>query len=124
MAELRVLTRGKVLGALALTIVGSSAMFTVFTYITPILREATHASFGFITAMLMLYGLGLTAGNWLVGKFADRSIGPTLIVTLASLTAILVAFALLMDHAAPTAVLVSCGAWPALRWFHRCRFAS
>jgi DHA1 family inner membrane transport protein len=106
MAELRVLTRGKVLGALALTMVGSSAMFTVFTYITPILREATHASLGFITAMLMLYGLGLTAGNWLGGKFADRSVDRTLIVTLASLTAILVAFALLMDHAAPTAVLV------------------
>ncbi len=106
MAELRVLTRSKVLGALALTMVGSSAMFTVFTYITPILREATHASLGFITAMLVLYGLGLTAGNWLGGKFADRSVDRTLIVTLASLTAILVAFALLMDHAAPTAVLV------------------
>ncbi len=106
MAELRVLTRSKVLGALALTMVGSSAMFTVFTYITPILREATHASLGFITAMLVLYGVGLTAGNWLGGKFADRSVDRTLIVTLASLTAILVAFALLMDHAAPTAVLV------------------
>jgi DHA1 family inner membrane transport protein len=106
MAELRVLTRSKVLGALALTMVGSSAMFTVFTYITPILRETTHASLGFITAMLVLYGLGLTAGNWLGGKFADRSVDRTLIVTLASLTAILVAFALLMDHAAPTAVLV------------------
>jgi DHA1 family inner membrane transport protein len=38
-AELRVLTRGTVLGALALTVVGSSAMFTVFTYIAPILRR-------------------------------------------------------------------------------------
>ncbi|WP_260599264.1 MFS transporter [Sphingomonas endolithica] len=106
MAELRVLTRGKVLGALALTVLGSSAMFTVFTYITPILRETTHASLGFITAMLVLYGLGLTAGNWIGGKFADRSVDRTLIVTLASLSAILVAFALLMGHAAPTAVLV------------------
>jgi DHA1 family inner membrane transport protein len=106
MAELRVLTRGRVLGALALTVLGSSAMFTVFTYITPILREATHASLGFITAMLVLYGLGLTAGNWIGGKFADRSVDRTLIVTLASLSAILVAFALLMGHAAPTAALV------------------
>jgi DHA1 family inner membrane transport protein len=106
MAELRVLTRGKVLGALALTVLGSSAMFTVFTYITPILREATHASLGFITAMLVLYGLGLTAGNWIGGKFADRSVDRTLIVTLASLSAILIAFAVLMGHAAPTAALV------------------
>jgi DHA1 family inner membrane transport protein len=106
MAELRVLTRGRVLGALALTVLGSSAMFTVFTYITPILREATHASLGFITAMLVLYGLGLTAGNWIGGKFADRSVDRTLIVTLASLSAILIAFAVLMGHAAPTAALV------------------
>jgi len=106
MAELRVLTRGRVLGALALTVVGSSAMFTVFTYIAPILRDATHASLGFVTAMLVTYGLGLTAGNWLGGRFADRSVDRTLIITLASLAVILVAFAMLMPFAAPTAILV------------------
>jgi len=106
MAELRVLTRGQVLSALALTVVGSSAMFTVFTYIVPILREATHASLPFITAMLVTYGLGLTVGNWLGGKFADRSVDRTLIVTLASLSAVLAAFALLMPHAAISAVLI------------------
>lgn len=106
MAELRVLARGKVLGALALTVVGSSAMFTVFTYIAPILREATHASLGFVTVMLVLYGLGLTVGNWLGGKFADHSVDRTLIVTLASLSAILIAFAVLMPHAGPSAVLI------------------
>lgn len=106
MAELRVLTRGPVLGALGLTVIGASAMFTVFTYIAPILREGTHASLGFITAMLVTYGLGLTLGNWLGGRFADRSVDRTLIVTLASLTVILVAFALLLPFKAPTAVLV------------------
>ena len=105
-AELRVLGRGPVLAALALTVIGSSAMFTVFTYIAPILREQTHASLGFVTAMLVTYGLGLTVGNWLGGKFADRSVDRTLIVTLASLAAILVAFAVAMPFAVPTSVLV------------------
>src|SRR4051812_45806655 len=104
--ELRVLTHKRVLGALALTVVGSSALFTVFTYIVPILRDATHASLGFVTAMLITFGLGLTLGNWLGGKFADRSVDLTLAVTLASLSAILIAFAVLMPHAAPTAILV------------------
>jgi MFS transporter, DHA1 family, inner membrane transport protein len=106
LAELRVLGRRSVLSALALTVVGSSAMFTVFTYIAPILREATHASLGFVTAMLILYGVGLTIGNGLGGRFADRSVDRTLIVTLASLAAILFAFALLMPFAAPTAILI------------------
>lgn len=105
-SELRVLLRGPVLAALGLTVVGASAMFTVFTYITPILREQTHASIGFVTGMLVLYGVGLTVGNWLGGRFADRSVDRTLIVTLAALTGILIAFAFAMPYAVPTAVLI------------------
>ena len=105
-AELRVLGRGPVLAALALTVIGSSAMFTVFTYIAPILREQTHASLGFVTAMLVTYGLGLTVGNWLGGKFADKSVDRTLIVTLAALSVLLIAFAVAMPFAVPTSILV------------------
>ena len=106
MADLRVLTRGPVLGALGLTAVGASAMFTVFTYITPILREQTGASLGFVTAMLVLYGLGLTVGNWVGGKFADRSVDRTLIVTLAGLSLVLLTFAVAMPLASVSAVLI------------------
>ncbi|MDP3176113.1 MAG: MFS transporter [Phenylobacterium sp.] len=106
LSEVRALGRGEVLSALALTVMGSSAMFTVFTYIAPILREATHASLGFLTAMLVLYGVGLSVGNWLGGKFADRSVDRTLIVTLASLSVILIAIAWLMPHALWMALLI------------------
>nr|WP_295238525.1 MFS transporter [uncultured Brevundimonas sp.] len=106
LAELRVLGRRRVLSALALTVIGSSAMFTVFTYITPILREQTGASLGFITAMLVLYGLGLTVGNWIGGKFADRSVDRTLIVTLAGLSLVLLTFAVAMPFARVSAGLI------------------
>ncbi|MBB5773178.1 DHA1 family inner membrane transport protein [Brevundimonas vesicularis] len=106
LAELRVLGRGRVLSALALTVIGSSAMFTVFTYIAPILREQTGASLGFVTAMLVLYGLGLTVGNWIGGKFADRSVDRTLIVTLAGLSLVLLTFAVAMPLASISAVLI------------------
>jgi MFS transporter, DHA1 family, inner membrane transport protein len=56
-AELRVLLRSQVLAALALTTIGFSAMFTVFTYIVPILQTEAHASLGFITGVLMIFGL-------------------------------------------------------------------
>lgn len=105
-AELRVLTRGNVLTALALTVVGSSAMFTVFTYIAPILREMTQASLGYVTAMLVVYGLGLTAGNWVGGRYTDRSVDRTLITALGALAAILVVFAVTMTSLWATPVII------------------
>jgi DHA1 family inner membrane transport protein len=104
--ELRVLASRQVLGALALTVVGSSAWFTVFTYISPILREATHASTGFITVMLMLFGIGLTIGNIWSGKASDRSRDGTLIASLASLAATMVAFAVAMHWQWSAAIVI------------------
>ena len=106
MDELRVLTHGPVVAALGLTVLGSSAMFTVFTYIAPILRNETGASVEFVTAMLVTYGAGLTVGTWLGGRFADRSVDRTLIVTLAGLSLVLIAFALLMPYRLPTMLLI------------------
>lgn len=104
--ELRALTSGPVLRALALTVIAASAMFTVFTYIVPILHGATHASPGFVTAMLVNYGLGLTAGNWLGGKLADRSVDLTLLTGFATVIAALIAFSFLMPYSLPTAVII------------------
>lgn len=106
LAEIRVLCRGPVLAALALTMVGSSAMFTVFTYIAPILHSEAQASTTFITVMLVLFGIGLTLGNMWGGKAADRSVDRTLIVSLAVLIAVLLVFPLLMPWSVPTALAV------------------
>jgi DHA1 family inner membrane transport protein len=106
MAEIRVLGRGPVLSALALTVVGSSAMFTVFTYIAPILHDQAQASTTFITAMLVLFGIGLTLGNMWGGKAADRSIERTLIVSLAVLIAVLLVFPATLGWSLPTAVAI------------------
>lgn len=105
-AELRVLRRGPVLAALGLTVLGASAMFTVFTYIAPILRGETGAGAGFVTAMLIVYGLGLAAGNWLGGRLADRSMDGTLIGSLAALVVLLLLFAAGMRWEATAAPLI------------------
>ena len=106
MAELRVLGRGPVLAAMALTVLGSSALFTVFTYIAPILREETRVSTGFVTAMLMLFGVGITLGNLWGGRAADLSINRTLIMTLAGLAALLTIFAAVMRWPIPVAIVI------------------
>jgi DHA1 family inner membrane transport protein len=90
--ELRVLGKGSVLAALLLTVVSSSSMFTVFTYIVPILQDETHASTAFVTSMLVLYGTGLALGNYLGGRFADRSLDLTLIASLVAVTLLLALF--------------------------------
>jgi DHA1 family inner membrane transport protein len=104
--ELSVMKRPAVLIALATTALASAAMFTVFTYIAPILRQAAHASPDAVTVALVVYGVGLTLGNWLGGRFADRALRPTLIVVLIALTALLVLFAFTMHSLVPALATV------------------
>ena len=65
-----------------------------------------HASLGFVTAMLVIYGVGLMVGNWLGGRFADHSVDRTLIVTPAGLALVLATFAAWMPFAAPSVMLI------------------
>tara|TARA_R110000787_G_scaffold8094_3_gene27067 strand:+ start:15731 stop:16897 length:1167 start_codon:yes stop_codon:yes gene_type:complete len=106
LAELAVLKRRDVIFALLLTVLGSAAMFTVFTYIAPILTEVTGTDTLFITGMLVVYGVGLTLGNWLGGVFADRSVHRTLVAMLASLTVLLALFAVTMQWPVPAALTI------------------
>lgn len=108
-AELRVLTRGPVVMALALTTIGFGGVFTVFTYIVPILRDVTQGSTGYVTAMLMLFGVGATIGNGVGGRLADRSVDQALMTMLAIMAPTLLAFTVLMQW--PVAAAVSILVW-------------
>lgn len=105
-AELRVLKRGPVLMALALTTIGFGGVFTVFTYIVPILRDVTHGSTGYVTAMLMLFGVGATIGNGIGGRLADRSVDRALTIMLLALAVTLLAFTVLMQWPWPAAAAI------------------
>lgn len=104
--ELRVMARPAVLLALLTTALGSAAMFTVFTYIAPILQRVTGVTPPVVSLALVVYGVGLTVGNQLGARFADRALGPTLIAVLSALTALLVLFAFTMHAAAPAIATV------------------
>ncbi|WP_342320869.1 MFS transporter [Kosakonia sp. BYX6] len=89
--ELSVLMRPQVLSALLTTVLGAGAMFTLYTYISPVLHTITHATPVFVTAMLVLIGVGFSIGNYLGGKLADRSVTGTLKGFLVLLIAIMLA---------------------------------
>ncbi|RUR57560.1 MFS transporter [Vreelandella populi] len=96
--EIKVLGKRSVLFALLLTIVGSSSMFTVFSYIAPILQDETRVGTLFITCMLVLYGAGLAVGNMLSGRFADRNLTGTLVVSMLGTAILLTLFAVTMQN--------------------------
>ncbi|PXA92447.1 MFS transporter [Nostoc sp. 3335mG] len=105
-SELAVLKRGNVLLALALTAIGFSAMFALFTFVTPILEGEAGASSLAVTLILMIFGVGLAIGNWAGGRFADRSVDRTLIVAMAAQILLLLIFPLVMQSGIAAAALL------------------
>ncbi|MBB3441912.1 MFS transporter [Sinorhizobium sp. B11] len=64
--------------ALSVTVFFAASMFTLFTYIAPLLRNVTGISPEGVTWTLFLIGIGLTVGNLIGGKLADWRLGATL----------------------------------------------
>lgn len=94
--ELSVLTRGPVLLAMLTTVLGAGAMFTLYTYVVPMLETLTAASPSFVTLGLILVGVGFTVGNSLGGRLAAWSLEGSIKVFLAAITAILIALPFLL----------------------------
>ncbi|HEY0285639.1 MAG TPA: MFS transporter [Pseudomonas sp.] len=65
--------------SLSMTALFAASMFALFTYVAPLLGEVTGVSPKGITWTLLLIGLGLTVGNIIGGKLADRRLAATLI---------------------------------------------
>ena len=109
--ELKVLVRPEVLLAMGTTVLGSAAMFTLYTYIAPMLTELTQASPDFVAFALVLIGVGFTLGNSLGGRLADWSLdGATkLILATLALTMLLLPV-LLTTHTGAAIGLVFWGA--------------
>ncbi|WP_407174508.1 MFS transporter [Bradyrhizobium sp. STM 3562] len=75
--ELDALKRGQVWLTLAIGAIGFGGLFAVYTYTATTLMEVTHVSPTFVPLVLSAFGLGLTIGNIVVPRFADRAIMPT-----------------------------------------------
>ncbi|WP_211881804.1 MFS transporter [Pseudarthrobacter albicanus] len=92
--ELRAFRSGQVWLSILVTILGYGGMFGAFTYIAFTLTEVTGFAASTVPWLLILFGVGLFIGNTLGGKAADKNVDRTLLVVLAALVVVLVAFAL------------------------------
>ena len=85
--ELSVMRQSDVLLAIATTILSSASVFTLFTYIVPILQDVTGFTPANVTLILFMIGIGLTFGITLGGKFSDRGPMRAMITMLAGMRA-------------------------------------
>lgn len=102
--ELAVLTRPAVLIAMATTVMGSGAMFALYTYVAPVLETLAGASAGFVTLSLVLIGVGFTFGNWFGGRLADWSLDGATAIFLAALGLVMLALPVVMTSHAGAAI--------------------
>jgi DHA1 family inner membrane transport protein len=75
--ELGALKRGQVWLALATGAIGFGGLFAVYTYLANTLMAVTGVSAAALPAALACFGIGLTAGNLIAPRFADRALMPT-----------------------------------------------
>ena len=68
-------------------------VFVVFTYIAPILEQVSGFSPRGVTLILVLFGVGLTIGNTVGGKLADRALMPSLMGIIVALAVVMALFA-------------------------------
>lgn len=78
-AELAALRGAGIWLSLSMTVLFSASVFALFTYIAPLLNDVTGVSPRGVTWTLLLIGLGLTLGNIIGGKLADRNLEKTLL---------------------------------------------
>ena len=87
-AELAALKGAGIWLSLSMTVLFSASMFALFTYVAPLLGDVTGVSPRGVTWTLLLIGLGLTLGNILGGKLADRRLAATLMGVFAAMALI------------------------------------
>ncbi|WP_186207902.1 MFS transporter [Burkholderia gladioli] len=104
--EFRVMRNPQVLMVLGISVLASASLFSVFTYITPILEDVTQFTPHEVTLVLLLFGLGLTVGGTLGGKLADWRRMPSLIASLALIGLVQVVFAGTMHLPIPLLVTI------------------
>ncbi len=77
LAELSALRRPQVWLTLGIGAIGFGGLFAVYTYLADTMAAVTQVGPRTVPFALAAFGVGMTAGNLIVPKFADRALLPT-----------------------------------------------
>lgn len=75
--ELSALRHAQVWMTLGIGAIGFGGLFAVYTYLADILLEVTQVAPSTLPLVLAVFGIGMTIGNLIIPKFADRALMPT-----------------------------------------------
>ena len=104
--ELSALARPQVWLTLGIAAIGFGGMFSVFSYIKPLLMEVTGLTLGAVPLVLALFGLGMVIGNLVGSRLADISLMKTIAGLLAWDALVLAAVVYTAPHATAIAINV------------------
>ncbi|WUI93048.1 MFS transporter [Nocardia puris] len=96
--ELGALRRPQVLLTLGVGAIGFGGMFAVYTYITTTLTDVAGMSLGLVPVVLMLFGLGMVAGNIVGGVLADRGVDRAVFYAMIAMAVVLAGFIAAAHH--------------------------
>ncbi|MFG2652646.1 MFS transporter [Streptomyces sp. NPDC048436] len=105
--ELAAFRNVQVLLAMAMTILGFGGVFAAVTYLAPMMTDVAGYADSSVTWLLVLFGLGMVAGNLIGGKFADRALMPLLYISLGALAVVLALFTLTAHNKIAAAVTIA-----------------
>ncbi len=103
LAEFRVLRKPQVMLSMLMSALLSASLFSVFTYIAPMLEGVTRIPPAGVTWLLVLFGVGITTGNLLGGRLGDWRLMPSIAGVQAGVIATLAVFTLTLPFAVPAA---------------------
>ncbi|WP_227306291.1 MFS transporter [Acidisoma cellulosilyticum] len=110
--ELLAIVHPQVQLAMATSTLCSAALFSVFTYITPLLEKVTGVSPHGVSIALLLFGVGITLGNLAGGRAADWRLMTAIIAMLCAL--ILVQALFTWTSVSPVPAVITMMIWGAL----------
>jgi DHA1 family inner membrane transport protein len=105
--ELAAFRNPQVLLAMAMTVFGFGGVFATITYIAPMMTGAAGYPDSAVTWLLVLFGLGMVAGNLIGGRYADRNLMPMLVVALSGLALVLGLFTFTAHDKAAAAISIT-----------------
>lgn len=104
--ELTVFRRPQVWLALSVVMFGFAGIFACFSYISPLLTEVAGYAPASVPYLLVLFGVGMTVGNLLGGRLADRALMPSVYAFLTGLAVMLALFVFTSHNALAAAVTI------------------